>query len=254
MYTMNSTRGRDDGTPGIGQCKYCVVHQYGVFLVDTAWLIIMLFTAIVYRYELYACLSGRIRRAEPLYYADSRVQLANDYLDKRRPDEPGAFKAALGPKPEIGLKKSIPAELHQETRKAHESELKEKQVAPKNATSPTKQSVSPQAAIVDMNVTRTENKTDTTTTKGQSPRLDQFKLPTVKRAESPGNIAHQSTGSDYFNQMMRGKKPVASISQYLQLKKQQNVKETNVHNHRAKKATPKDKLKKPRKKFRKDKK
>lgn len=49
------------------------------------------------------------------------------------------------------------------------------------------------------------------------PVYDKFKLPT----KAPENMvdAHESTGSNYYKEITRGKKPVASISQYLLMKK-----------------------------------
>lgn len=43
-------------------------------------------------------------------------------------------------------------------------------------------------------------------------KADLYKSPGRRPVEAI--VPHESTGSSYFKQMMRGKKPVASISQY----------------------------------------
>lgn len=66
------------------------------------------------------------------------------------------------------------------------------------------------------------------TSPGDPTRLiDPFKLPTSPR--SPAGIrVHESTGSHYFKQMIKGKKPVTSISQYI-------LKKSHKKKHKTKK-------------------
>lgn len=58
------------------------------------------------------------------------------------------------------------------------------------------------------------------------PKEDQFKLP--KPTDEAVLKRHESTGSGYFKQMMKGKKPIASISQYMTLKKHKHKKKAEA--------------------------
>lgn len=75
-----------------------------------------------------------------------------------------------------------------------------------------------------------------------SPPSDPFKLPKPEQHQQHHQeqqvTAHESTGSDYFKQMLKGKKPVASISQY------RNIKNQPKKPKKAKKAKDKNKQEK----------
>jgi len=217
------------------ECKFCVIHQYGVFVLNIGGLLILILILIIYwrdvidffkrvPQQVQQLRSPRNDRpTSPVLKGSSPVGVDN-YLIQANNDAPVALMAQnYGQQPVI-LQPQTPTIL------------------------PLAAPVSPPTIMISQAPPTLGAKTSQTTSSGpynrtqqsiktqtnQPANPNQFRLPTPK---SEDLNAHESTGSTYYREMMMGKQPVASISQYLLLRKIKKTKrgaknaDTKKHHH-----------------------
>lgn len=237
-------------------CKYCVVHEYGIYILDSCWVALMSVTAFAYREELKALYYGRLKRKNPLNNGNSNSGGPNNSNpnaqgQQRREGSARAFSAPTEggvenadlltpppPPPPPTAKQAVASPFNTviSTPNEYERPIQGRVLAPVApqykspnfiedsgripvAYVPIKAILpnygEPQAQVLPYKNTNTTAAAATTTTTTKEAPIDQFKLPTAAKKAAASN---KSTGSGYFQQMLQGKKPVASISQYQQIK------------------------------------
>lgn len=185
------------------ECKFCTVHKYGVFVLDASALLILGGILFFYWKDIRAYFAGRTKPIQ---------QVSNDLSDRpRSPTEPftGQNSVTVSIPPGYGQQPVIVQPPQVVPVVAPLSIQPQIVQQPPQLQSPQKtnqppQSPQPKQPQAQM-LTHQKQKTVT--------QPDPFKLP-----QPDATIiakSDESTGSNYFKQMMQGKKPVASISQYM---------------------------------------
>lgn len=193
----------------VTECKFCVVHKYGAIAIIVGGVLIIIIVLIFYWKEVLGCCTGTnkpVKYSSPAYRSLDSPQFSTK-------------------SPQDAILQSIDPGSH---------------------LTPAQPVIVQQPTILPIIAPVSTQSPPTTPPPKGSPQVkttvkaDPFKLPTVDTAS--GNVLgpHESTGSNYFKQIMKGKKPVASISQYI-MKKSKKVKDTTAkkhhhhHHHRKKK-------------------
>lgn len=235
------------------ECKICIIHEYGVYALNTVSLSIILLVGIVYRKEIVAYCRGTAklkayysiaaqRNSEPANSESSR-QLAPDALDTLKKNNNADVSISMPrpveyltkpnqpPQSPVGVKIYVAPENPNKTSSRLPVDKFRNNYSVNRLTSPAAPVVAGATpSYQDQGPPRSPNKPPKTND-------DPFKLPKRHDTQSPFG-KHESTGSDYFKQIMRGKKAVGSISQYLQLrhfnKKDKKKEGTDKKHHKRK--------------------
>lgn len=189
----------------VSDCKFCIVHEYGVYAVSASGLLVFLLVIRIYWTEVIAFCSGKYKRRFPTV-SNSREQVPNSppmapNYPQTNPvySQPPSVIIAQpvvpyrlpAPPPPMDKPKSLPPGFN---KRSFSKKLKRTRGLP---TAPNY---------------KTLNKPETPGPVSPDP----FKLPTPDPRDVLAD--NESTGSNYYKQMMKGKRPVLSISQYLDKK------------------------------------
>lgn len=245
------------------ECKFCTLHKYGVFILNASGLFVLLMVIIVYRKELLAFFRGKYKPVErnqlsPLAKSQPGGSIAQNFSSNiqkndtyahlpneqsaqsqqetqqpptQAPPEieiqpPSLVRTPATPQPISQPKPPSSQEQQPQQQEQQQQQLQPvvihlKKVLPVRIKQPTNV-----PAVVSTN-----SPTTLPAAKSSTPNNDPFRLP---KPELPISD-HESTGSDYFKQMLKGKKPVASISQYAHIKRSKKQKRGGRHHHKDKK-------------------
>lgn len=190
-------------------CKFCIIHEYGVYVVNSLGIFMLMLILIVYRREVfYHCSSRRkslivgqstthesplrqLTIESPLNYKSALIVNEPTLMTPMSAQPPVIYQQPIltPPKIEIQVMQSTMKKQPPESDFLNQWNDKIKTKQPPINLAPTT------VKIVDkqLNVNRSSSPS----------------------ANTGAFEPHESTGSNYFKQMMQGKRPVASISQYL---------------------------------------
>lgn len=199
-------------------CAFCSIHEPGVYLLNISGIVVLVLVIIVYWKEVSASCCGTGKIIYNPGYPEIPAQVATDQptaiesiVAQKMANSP-AIASTLPPQPVLSSAPVQPPPPHQS------SPLGFQQMGKKSTT----RFHAPQQLIEQ-----------------PSSRIDAFKLP---KPEPKVSSSKESTGSNYFKQMMRGKHPVLSISQYevkrlnkLAKKGEKEGAKKHHHHHRKKK-------------------
>lgn len=171
-------------------CEFCKIHEPGVYLLNFSALVVLCLVIIVYwrEFSTMCCKSTNTQGISELPSKVTIDQQTATSVNTQNLDSPT-----------IGGQKMVPVALLFPPKRLHTKhqplQANQTLLRPKDVTQANRPDANP-------NPNKTIEKQSLTT--------DIFKLPT------PDKTAHskESTGSNYLKQMMRGKHPVLSISQY----------------------------------------
>lgn len=197
-----------------GDCNFCIVHKYGVYVLGVSAILVILVTLYIYWKDFMDICSGRAKAVPFQGFDEAGPAGQENFLntvDRMNP--------MLQPLKSQGQMQPQPQSQNQ------------------TVSQPPIQVQTPPQPPIQLQLPSIERKKRKLSPDPQHLTVDTFKLPTPD--DQVG--AHESTGSNYFKQMMRGKRPVASISQYALMKKgKKKVKEHKGHDkNQAKKHHPK---------------
>lgn len=231
---------QDDEEPPPSTCRFCVIHEYGFYALMVFGMTLLVTLILCYFRELSAYCRGRYKLKQPAVPHDGRSEqsLSLKTLQpspQSMPQQKSSQPMNLGFKPFSQAALITPRQMAEPAQpqiqtfgtllnRSPQSPLKSQAIMPGRPRSP-------QLTIIDMPAMRStpirsptspmianQQRQDQFLTKPMSPpvpmisqQIDPYKLP----KELTPLAKHESTGSDYFRQMMKGKKRVASISQYL---------------------------------------
>lgn len=202
-------------------CEFCSIHEPGVYLLSLSGVLVLCLIIIVYWKEVSTlCFgTGKIIQSPALPEIPSQVTIEQQ------------MTAGSGQKL---VKSPIPIPSFQVQPQPNKIQSQPAQGKPKSAPQPFPLDF--QQPIKDF----TRLQTLPQVIEKQSSQTDAFKLPKPNQRRIPAS--RESTGSNYFKQMMRGKHPVLSISQYDVKKLKKTVKKADKdgakkhhHHHRKKK-------------------
>lgn len=225
----------------IDECSFCVIHQYGVYILNIGGILILSLVVCVYWKEVRSYFRGKSpsMKSSVLDARPTSPDLSQFPTTKTQDSFQIPISSNMGPDqkdlttPSPALP-AIPAQPRSPQRVAPRQYLTQQQLIPRQVSPPTIQMTRndqnlpgqrqfPQIfpkqppVVVVTNPPTPVGKSNTPVIRKSIPPTqvpyDKFKLPT----KVPGvNVdAHESTGSNYYKEITRGKKPVASISQYL---------------------------------------
>lgn len=197
-------------------CKFCVIHEYGVYILNICGIIILLLVIKIYWKEIVSFCTGKSRKIPteisfrdeirptsppivtkniPIY--TQPIPIAPQPLAPQPvPAQPVAPYVAypIPQPPNVDRSRPLPQEFNRRSFKAKRN----------------RRLMTPATHALDRRLRKTVPETPSPA----SP--DPFKLPTPSERDIIAD--DESTGSNYYKQMMKGKKPVLSISQYLDKK------------------------------------
>lgn len=206
-------------------CEFCKIHEPGVYLLNISGLVVLCLVVIVYwkEFSTMCCSPSKVTDNRGFSEAPSKVTIDQQTM--------GSVNNQNLDTPTIGGQKIVPVALLFPPKRLQQSRHQHMQA---NTTL-----LRPRDVIqsrLDANLNQTVEK--------QSPTVDIFKLP------KPDKSVHskESTGSNYLKQMMRGKHPVLSISQYEvkrlnKMMKKGDKEKPKKHHHRNRKKKQKEKEK-----------
>lgn len=223
-------------------CNFCVVHQYGVYVLNAGSLLVFCIILLVYRREVFDWCRGaapqpKIQTNEvgSAHSVLMQTKTAPIYQPLRTIDASTAQASPIyGPQPVIIQPQSnIPPIIVQSS-----PPLTPQVITLNQAPQPTRYTVN--ASTAPGSPIQPKSPPPSSPIKSPQPRkqrelpsqtpVDPFKLPTAPRPGKNPLKVYESTGSDYYKQITKGKKPVASISQYI-MKRNQLKKEPKKHHH-----------------------
>lgn len=193
------------------KCVLCAFHETGVYLLNGSSIIIIVLVVTVYWREVFAMCFGtgniettRKLEGTPEIVIDKANNLGNFLASQN------LYKQQFSPQNQVqtyNLAQPMPSQLIPAINQPTSPQERPNGQAVNNRTMTNKHSPSPAKATVSPPPPPPPPFTD---------KEDTFKLP----KPDPTRNSKESTGSSYFKQMLRGKHPVLSISQY-------NVKKLN---------------------------
>lgn len=194
------------------ECKFCIIHEYGVYIVSSVGIFMLVLILIVYRKEVFD-------------YCCGQEKPVTDSPQDTAPESPqpqvivSESTANYNSPPPVEPIMTGPSRVQQPV-------IYQQPIVspPRNQT--TLSTIKKQPVDNDYYGVKTERpkikQTNSPTKAGPVVKLPN-KMPNPTRhlsnpptqAQSRAVAPYESTGSNYYKQMIRGKRPVASISQYL---------------------------------------
>lgn len=206
------------------ECNFCIVHEYGVYILNVIGFLALSISLIIYRRELVSWCRGE---SKPMKAQTNSLNATNTSIYQTLPINANQTPIMVPMSPNY---RQQPVIVHPPPIVVRPNSPKSPKVIRQSRVPfPFAQASPPDAPSQQVNSPESPNQPLSTS---QAPTdIDLFKLPTIASLTKTAIDAHESTGSNYYKQITKGKKPVASISQYL-LRKNHGKKDNKKHHHR----------------------
>lgn len=191
-------------------CKFCIIHEYGVFVLNISGLIILLLVIKIYWREIVSFCTGN---SKPIFPTDMSLRDQSQTLSPIITNFPQ--NSPIYTQSPVIVAQPLTPFLAATPKTSDQLRPLPPGFNRRSSNKKTKRPRTPAVHASDRSTKKTVPET-------QSPASpDPFKLPTP----DPRDIIadNESTGSNYYKQMMKGRKPVLSISQYLDKNKHKKV-------------------------------